>query len=95
MTTRWTPDSWRAKPISRRFRSIPTRRRLPRPSASWKTFRRWSLPARPATSRPAWPTPPGGEAFLLQGGDCAESFAEHGAGHIRDFFRVLLQMAVC
>jgi 3-deoxy-7-phosphoheptulonate synthase len=35
-----------------------------------------------------------GEAFLLQGGDCAESFAEHGANNIRDFFRVLLQMAV-
>src|SRR4029077_16294941 len=35
-----------------------------------------------------------GDAFLLQGGDCAESFAEHGANHIRDFFRVFLQMAV-
>jgi 3-deoxy-7-phosphoheptulonate synthase len=35
-----------------------------------------------------------GEAFLLQGGDCAESFAEHGADNIRDFFRVFLQMAV-
>ncbi len=35
-----------------------------------------------------------GEGFLLQGGDCAESFAEHGADNIRDFFRVFLQMAV-
>src|SRR5690606_11937881 len=35
-----------------------------------------------------------GEAFLLQGGDCAESFVEHGADNIRDFFRVFLQMAV-
>src|ERR1700724_4294550 len=35
-----------------------------------------------------------GEAFLLQGGDCAESFAEHAADNIRDFFRVFLQMAV-
>ncbi len=35
-----------------------------------------------------------GEAFLLQGGDCAESFAEHGADNIRDFFRAFLQMAV-
>lgn len=35
-----------------------------------------------------------GEGFLLQGGDCAESFAEHQADHIRDFFRVFLQMAV-
>src|ERR1700688_3843617 len=35
-----------------------------------------------------------GDAFLLQGGDCAESFAEHGANNIRDFFRMFLQMAV-
>jgi 3-deoxy-7-phosphoheptulonate synthase len=35
-----------------------------------------------------------GEAFLLQGGDCAESFAEFNADNIRDTFRVLLQMAV-
>ena len=35
-----------------------------------------------------------GEAFLLQGGDCAESFAEHGPDNIRDFFRVFLQMSV-
>lgn len=35
-----------------------------------------------------------GEAFLLQGGDCAESFLEHGADNIRDFFRVFLQMSV-
>ncbi|MEV9285905.1 3-deoxy-7-phosphoheptulonate synthase, partial [Klebsiella pneumoniae] len=35
-----------------------------------------------------------GKAFLLQGGDCAESFAEHSANTIRDTFRVILQMAV-
>lgn len=35
-----------------------------------------------------------GEAFLLQGGDCAESFAEFNADGIRDTFKVLLQMAI-
>ena len=30
-----------------------------------------------------------GNAFLLQGGDCAESFTEHNANNIRDSFRVL------
>ncbi len=34
-----------------------------------------------------------GEAFLLQGGDCAESFAEFSPNNIRDTFRVILQMA--
>ena len=35
-----------------------------------------------------------GEAFLLQGGDCAESFTQFSANNIRDLFRVLLQMSV-
>ena len=35
-----------------------------------------------------------GKAFLLQGGDCAESFAEFSADNIRDTFKVMLQMAV-
>ncbi|NPA73870.1 MAG: 3-deoxy-7-phosphoheptulonate synthase, partial [Epsilonproteobacteria bacterium] len=35
-----------------------------------------------------------GKAFLLQGGDCAESFAEFSADNIRDTFKVILQMAV-
>ncbi|QIR77436.1 3-deoxy-7-phosphoheptulonate synthase class II [Sulfurospirillum diekertiae] len=35
-----------------------------------------------------------GKAFLLQGGDCAESFSEFNAVNIRDMFKVMLQMAV-
>jgi 3-deoxy-7-phosphoheptulonate synthase len=35
-----------------------------------------------------------GKAFLLQGGDCAESFAEFSADNIRDTFKVMLQMAI-
>ena len=35
-----------------------------------------------------------GEAFLLQGGDCAESFREFSTDNIRDTFRLILQMAV-
>ena len=35
-----------------------------------------------------------GKAFLLQGGDCAESFADFNANNIRDSFKVILQMAV-
>ena len=35
-----------------------------------------------------------GRGFLLQGGDCAESFSEFHADNIRDTFRVILQMAV-
>jgi 3-deoxy-7-phosphoheptulonate synthase len=35
-----------------------------------------------------------GEAFLLQGGDCAESFSEFSADNVRDTFKVMLQMAM-
>ena len=35
-----------------------------------------------------------GKAFLLQGGDCAESFANFSANSIRDTFKVMLQMAI-
>ncbi len=35
-----------------------------------------------------------GEAFLLQGGDCAESFSNFGANNIRDTFKLMLQMAI-
>ena len=35
-----------------------------------------------------------GERFLLQGGDCAESFAEFSSDNIRDTFKVMLQMAI-
>ena len=35
-----------------------------------------------------------GEGFLLMGGDCAESFDEFSVDHIRDTFRVILQMAL-
>ncbi|QCD52459.1 class II 3-deoxy-7-phosphoheptulonate synthase [Campylobacter sp. RM16192] len=35
-----------------------------------------------------------GDAFLLQGGDCAESFSNFNANNIRDMFKVLLQMAI-
>ncbi|ODT79735.1 MAG: 3-deoxy-7-phosphoheptulonate synthase [Pelagibacterium sp. SCN 64-44] len=92
MTT-WTPESWRAKPISQ----VPA---YPDPAALAEAERQLaSFPplvfageARDLKSRLA--AVARGEAFLLQGGDCAESFAEHGADHIRDFFRVFLQMAV-
>ncbi len=43
----------------------------------------------------SWPSVAAGKSFLLQGGDCAESFAEFHPNNIRmDTFRVLLQMAV-
>ncbi len=83
---------------SHEARQLPTYRERGRAggsgSANSAIIRRWSLPAKPATlpaDLAAWPR---ARRFLLQGGDCAESFAEFHPNNIRDTFRVLLQMAV-
>ncbi len=89
----WSPQSWRDFPL----KQVPD---YPDPAALAAAEKRLaSFPplvfageARELTSQLAEVA--AGRAFLLQGGDCAESFAEHGADHIRDFFRVFLQMAV-
>jgi 3-deoxy-7-phosphoheptulonate synthase len=46
-------------------------------------------PTHPPTAKAAM-----GQAFLLMGGDCAESFKEFHVDTVRDSFRVLLQMAL-
>ncbi|MBO6726462.1 MAG: 3-deoxy-7-phosphoheptulonate synthase class II [Rhizobiaceae bacterium] len=89
---KWSPNSWRDKPI----KQVPV---YPDPNAVAETEKHLaSYPplvfageARKLKSQLAAVTD--GKSFLLQGGDCAESFAEHGADNIRDFFRVFLQMA--
>jgi len=89
----WTPDSWRSKPIQQ----APV---YPDPAALGDVERQlagfpplvFAGEARKLKRTLAKVSL--GEGFLLQGGDCAESFAEHSADNIRDFFRVFLQMAV-
>ena len=92
MAERWTPDSWRTKPIVQ-VSAVSRSAALAAVEKDLSSSRLWfcwgGAQLKKALARVAK-----GEAFLLQGGDCAESFAEHGATDIRDFFRVLLQMAV-
>ena len=77
MSERWTPDSWRAKPVhagaglSGRQGAWPTSRRSS-PTFPPLVFAGEARKLKKALARVA-----AGEAFLLQGGDCAESFAEH------------------
>ena len=92
-TTDWTPDSWRAKPALQ-MPSYPDAGAL---AAAEETLGRmpplvFAGEARALKRQLARVA--AGEAFLLQGGDCAESFAEFHPDNIRDTFRVLLQMAV-
>jgi 3-deoxy-7-phosphoheptulonate synthase len=93
MSERWTPDSWRKKPIVQ-VPDYPDRHALAEVERQLATFPPLVFAGEARNLTKALGRVATGEAFLLQGGDCAESFAEHGANNIRDFFRVLLQMAV-
>ena len=93
MAARWTPSSWRDFPI-RQQPDWPNPAALEDVEARLARFPPlvFAGEARRLTSQLADVAE--GRAFLLQGGDCAESFAEFHADNIRDTFRVLLQMAV-
>ena len=93
MSERWTPDSWRAKPVLQ-VPEYPDAKALAEVEAQLATFPPLVFAGEARNLKKALARVAAGEAFLLQGGDCAESFAEHGANNIRDFFRVFLQMAV-
>ncbi len=93
MAANWTPDSWKGKPI----RQVPVYQDGERLAQVEQTLR--GLPplvfaGEARRLREDLADVAAGQAFLLQGGDCAESFAEFGANTIRDTFKVLLQMAV-
>ena len=93
MPTNWTPQSWRNKPISQ-VPAYPDQSRLEAAEAQLRKFPPLVFAGEARDLKHQLADVAAGRAFLLQGGDCAESFAEHGADHIRDFFRVFLQMAV-
>ncbi len=89
----WTPQSWRAKPISQ-VPVYPDAGKVEAVETQLAKFPPLVFAGEARELKHALADVAMGRAFLLQGGDCAESFAEHGADHIRDFFRVFLQMAV-
>src|SRR5438445_3377827 len=93
MSERWTPESWRSKPVLQ-VPEYPDAKALADVEAQLATFPPLVFAGEARNLKKALARVSAGQAFLLQGGDCAESFAEHGANNIRDFFRVFLQMAV-
>jgi 3-deoxy-7-phosphoheptulonate synthase len=91
--TAWSPQSWRARPI-RQVPEYPDAVALARVEAQLRRRPPLVFAGEVRTLKASLARVARGEAFLLQGGDCAESFAEFHANGIRDTFRVLLQMAV-
>jgi 3-deoxy-7-phosphoheptulonate synthase len=93
MTTPWTLNGWRDHE-ARQLPIYPDAAALAATEAELRTYPPlvFAGEARDLTAQLAEVA--GGKAFLLQGGDCAESFADFHPDNIRDTFRVLLQMAV-
>jgi 3-deoxy-7-phosphoheptulonate synthase len=93
VATNWTPDSWK------RFEAkhLPVYEDAAALAAAETTLSNFPplvFAGEARALRASLAEVAAGKGFLLQGGDCAESFAEFHPNNIRDTFRVLLQMAV-
>ena len=93
MAQRWTPETWRTKPILQ-VPDYPDPAKLHDVERKLSTFPPLVFAGEARKLKKALGKVAAGQAFLLQGGDCAESFAEHHPDNIRDLFRIFLQMAV-
>ena len=93
MSTAWNLDSWRGQEI-RQVPDYEDAAHLARVEETLRASPPLVFAGEARTLRSQLARVAQGDAFLLQGGDCAESFAEFRADNIRDTFKVLLQMAV-
>lgn len=91
--TQWTPDSWRQFPV-RQMPDYPDPEHLRAVEQRLRTRPPMVFAGEARQLRADLAQVARGDAFLLQGGDCAESFSQFQTDAIRDTFRVLLQMAI-
>lgn len=89
----WTPSSWRNFPIKQQP-NYPDQKLLEAVEAELKSYPPLVFAGEVRELREQFKNVTQGKAFLLQGGDCAESFSEFHADNIRDTFKVMLQMAI-
>ena len=93
MPTNWSPESWRAHPI-KQMPTYPDADKLAAMEARLRLYPPLVFAGEARRLKASLAEVAEGRAFVLQGGDCAESFQDFTANIIRDSFRVLLQMAV-
>jgi len=93
MAAKWAPESWRGKP-ARQMPEYPDAAALEAVEARLRSFPPLVFAGEARALKASLARVAEGNAVLLQGGDCAESFAEFSANNIRDSFKVLLQMTV-
>jgi len=89
----WTPSSWREKPIVQQP-IYPDMDALKRVEEKLSSYPPLVFAGEARNLKKQLGDVANGKAFLLQGGDCAESFSEFDANNIRDTFKVMMQMAV-
>lgn len=89
----WNPESWRAFPIKQQP-TYENQEQLTQVESDLATYPPLVFAAETRDLYKKLGDVAEGRGFLLQGGDCAESFSEFNAPNIRDTFKVLLQMAV-
>ncbi len=93
MSKSWSPSSWRDKPIQQ-MPTYPDGGLVRQVEDELRSYPPLVFAGEARRLKKVLGEVAEGRAFLLQGGDCAESFAEFHPNNIRDTFRVLLQMAV-
>ena len=94
MNNRWTPDSWKQKPVVHMPTDYPDAAALLAVEDELRAMPPLVFAGEARTLTAKLAQVERGDAFLLQGGDCAESFKEFSTDNIRDTFRLILQMAV-
>jgi 3-deoxy-7-phosphoheptulonate synthase len=93
MSKKWSPESWRGLPI-RQVPGYADEAALERVEGILRNYPPLVFAGEARRLQERLAAVANGKAFLLLGGDCAESFAEFHPNNIRDMFKVLLQMAV-
>ena len=94
MSERWTPASWRGRPAKHIPSDYPDPAAVARVEDELRRMPPLVFAGEARRLKSLLGDVAAGKAFLLQGGDCAESFKEFSADNIRDTFRLILQMAV-
>jgi 3-deoxy-7-phosphoheptulonate synthase len=94
MREKWTPQGWRAKPARHIPTDYPDAAALAEVEKTLRGYPPLVFAGEARNLKARLADVAAGKAFLLQGGDCAESFKEFHPDTIRDTFRALMQMAV-
>lgn len=92
--TKWTPSNWRKLPAKHIPTDYPDLDKLAEVENTLSGYPPLVFAGEARRLKARLASVARGESFLLQGGDCAESFREFHPDNLRDMFRVLMQMAV-